>query len=262
MKPTQIGEALQEALDASANAGISFENASRYNGALRHTFERTVTHIEDLARRSRGTLHILEIGSFTGVVSVALKILGHDVTASDMPFVVSDFGVQELLRRYGIPAEAADLSQHPFPSGDARFDLIVFNEVIEHLNFNPIPLLKEFHRILKEDGRVYCATPNLASAKNRWLMLRGRSYINPVQHLIWNLEPGTGMSVGLHWREWSKPELIELYAACGFSLERHAFGLVAPNRSGPLRRIAVSLMYRIAPSLMPNQVAVFRRESR
>lgn len=261
MKPAQIGEVLQEAFDASANAGIGFENAAAYNEELRHTFERTVTGIENLAGRNRGALRILEIGSFTGVVSVALKIMGYDVTASDMPFILDDPGLKHLFDSHGIATLPANLRDYPFPALNNSFDLIVFNEVIEHLNFNPIPLLREFYRILKAEGRVYCATPNLVSAKNRWIMLRGNGYVNPVEHLQWNLNPHSSMSVGLHWREWTKSELIELYDVCGFDLERHAFGLVTPNRSGLIRKTAVSLMYRMMPSLLPNQVAIFRRKS-
>lgn len=251
-----VDVALAKALAASATAGILFENANSYNSELKFTFRRT---LEGIHRLGSG-LRILEIGSFTGVVAVALRLLGHDVTASDMPFVLEDPGVQTLLDSHSIPSLAADLAHHPFPVSDAAFDLIVFNEVLEHLNFNPIPLIREFHRILRCGGRVYCATPNLVAAKNRWLIMSGRSYINPVQCLLWNLDPGTGMSVGLHWREWSKAELVELYSICGFELEHHSFGLVTPNRSSSLRRSAVACMYRLVPSLLPNQVGVFRRK--
>lgn len=253
-----INETLSSALAASAAAGIRFENAASYNRELEFTFRRTLENVHCLG----GTLRILEIGSFTGVVSIALRLLGHEVTASDMPFVMEDPGVKELMQSHVIGTLPANLAEHPLPALDGTFDLIVFNEVLEHLNFNPIPLIRRFHRILAPSGRVYCATPNLLSAKNRWLMLRGHSYINPVQCLIRNLEPGTGMSVGLHWREWSKSELIELYTVCGFELECHSFGLVTPNRSNGLRRTAVASMYRLAPSLLPNQVGMFRRREK
>ncbi len=250
-----ITSALQSAYDDSSAALIQFENSARYNQELRYTFERTVSEVSRLGSE----LRILEIGAFTGVVSVALKRLGHLVTASDMPFVIKDPALESLFAKDDILTLAADLSHMPFPVADASFDLIVFNEVLEHLNFNSIPLLREFHRILTPGGRVYCATPNLLSAKNRWLLLSGHSYINPVKDLLWNLEPGTGMSVGLHWREWSHAELVELFQVAGFDTETHHFGLSTPNCSGPVRKTLVSLMYHLAPSLMPNQVGVFRK---
>ena len=67
------------------------------------------------------------------------------------------------------------------------------------------------------------------------------------------------MSVGLHWREWSREELIELFKCAGFCCEWHKFGLVTPNKSKFPRSIAVQLMYKFFPSLMPNQVSLFNK---
>jgi SAM-dependent methyltransferase len=153
----------------------------------------------------------------------------------------------------------ANLAHSQLPVPDESFDLIVFNEVLEHLNFNPIPLLREFARVLVPGGKVYCATPNLASAKNRWLMMRGKSYINPVRDLVRNLTPNTGMSVGLHWREWSREEFVEVFSVAGLKMVSHRFTLVTPNRSKALRRTMVGLMYRFFPSLLPLQVGVFQK---
>ena len=83
--------------------------------------------------------------------------------------------------------------------------------------------------------------------------------MNPVEHLRWNLIPNSGMSVGLHWREWTKRELVELFADRGFSLHDHYFTQLEPSRSLFPRKQAVSLMYKLFPSLLPAQVAIFRK---
>jgi SAM-dependent methyltransferase len=225
------------------------------NRELGHAFRRRV---EDVAARGRG-LRIMEIGSFTGVVSVALQRLGHRVTASDIHFVLEDKALRSFFDAEGVAVCPANLSHSQLPVPDEIFDLIVFNEVMEHLNLNPIPLLREFARVLAPGGKVYCATPNLAAAKNRWLMLRGKSYINPVTDLVHNLTPNTGMSVGLHWREWTRDELVEVFSVAGLKLSSHRFTLVTPNRSKALRRTMVGLMYRFFPSLLPGQVGVFQK---
>ena len=243
-------------LDSSA-LDLKFESASRYNSALKYTFLRTVSDIVKI----NGNLRILEVGSFTGVVSIALSRLGHDVTASDIDFVINDTAVVDVYGKEGIERCSVNLASGQFPQSDGAFDLIIFNEVLEHLNFNPIPLLKEFNRLLTNGGRVYCATPNLLSAKNVSLILRRKGYLNPVEALVWNLQPGSGMSVGLHWREWAKDELIDLFKVAGFKLESHKFGLTTPNRSRFPRKQLVSLMYKLVPSLMPNQVAIFQKIS-
>jgi SAM-dependent methyltransferase len=249
-------QVLEEALALSNQTEISFENSARYNNSLKATFYRTVQDVDAIGSAAQD---ILEVGAFTGCVSVALAKLGHRVVASDIEFVIENPELKKLLSSQGISTFAADLSNATLPVADNRFDLLVFNEVLEHLNFNPIPLLGEFWRILRPGGRVYCATPNLLSAKNRWRMLRGLGYINPVSDLIMNLQSGTGMSVGLHWREYSKLEMTELFEAAGFVCESHKFGLITPNSSGFPRKQLVAGMYRCFPQLMPNQVGIFQK---
>ena len=41
-----------------------------------------------------------------------------------------------------------------------EFDIIIFTEVMEHLNFNPKPTLKKIHDLLKMNGRLYLSTPD------------------------------------------------------------------------------------------------------
>jgi hypothetical protein len=103
---------------------------------------------------------------------------------------------------------------------------------------------------------VYCATPNLANVHHRINLLRGRGIMNPIEHLVMNLKPGTGMSVGLHWREWTKAEMVQLFAQAGFTLRSHRYGLISANTSGFPRKQLVSAMYALMPSLMPNQVLI------
>ena len=248
-------DAFELAYKKCCGLNLIFENAERYNNALRYTFQRTFDDICRLGNR----LSILEIGSFTGVVSVALKGCGNSVVATDMDFVINDPEIQKLFKEEGIAGHSINLTHGQLPFENDCFDLIVFNEVIEHLNFNSIPLLREFHRVLVKGGRVYCATPNLLSAKNVTRIVSRKGYLNPPSDFVWNLQPGTGMSVGLHWREWSREELIDLFKCVGFGCEWHKFGLVTPNKSKFPRSIAVKLMYKFFPSLMPNQVGLFKK---
>ena len=127
------------------------------------------------------------------------------------------------------------------------------------MNFNPIPLIKEFYRILRPCGLIYLAKPNLVCASNRVLMMKGKSFMNSVEHLRWNLQPETGMAVGLHWREWTKEELIELFSEAGLALRSHSYTLLSPNQSRFPRKQLVKAMYGLLPSLMPGQVAVFKK---
>ena len=56
-------------------------------------------------------------------------------------------------------ARQHDLTQFPYPFEDKFFDLIICSEVLEHM-IDPESILKEMHRLLKDDGKIFLSTPN------------------------------------------------------------------------------------------------------
>jgi SAM-dependent methyltransferase len=52
--------------------------------------------------------------------------------------------------------------------GDARFDIIIFTEIIEHIN-NPLPVLRALWQLLRPGGCLYVTTPNFNSLERRLL---------------------------------------------------------------------------------------------
>jgi SAM-dependent methyltransferase len=250
-----IPSLFKKTYDEGCRLPLQFEDASSYNAKFRFTFERTVQEVNSLGR----SLRILEIGAFTGVVAVTLARLGHEVTGSDVNFVINDSAIAAWFDSEGVKRIAVNLTKDNLPIADASFDVIVFHSVLAHLNVNPIPILREFSRVLAPGGRVYCETPNLLAAKNMFRMIMRRGFLSPVEHMVWNLKPNMGMSVGLMWREYTKEELIGLYEVAGFKLEKHRFVLRVPNLSSFPRKQFVALMYQTMPSLMPSQIAIFQK---
>ena len=244
----------KQAIADVSQVEAAFEDLSLYNQTLGFTHMRTVG---DVARYT-DTNDILEIGFFTGAVSLALARLRYDVTASDIPFVANDNALRAFLEKESITVVPWDLSDQTAPFAAKSFDLIVFTEVIEHLPFNCIPLLREFHRILRPGGRVYCATPNLGYVKTRLKLALGRDIGNPVSHLIAGLTPGTGVSVGLHWREHTKQSLIDLFEAAGFTCESHRYISMDPVESVFPKNVLKSALFKMSPAMLPGQVGVFR----
>jgi len=250
-----VDETFEQVFAESSALKPGFEDAARYNQNFKLTHQRTVEDVDALRSNAR----ILELGAFTGVVAVTLARLGHKVTASDHPFILQDPAISGFFARNGIETCPMNLADIKFPLSDGSFDVVDFHSILSLLNFNPIPLLREFHRLLAPGGYVYCASPNLLAAKNVALMLLRKGYLSPVKHLEWNLREDSALKVGLSWREWTKQEVVELFAASGFELVSHKFGLNTPNRSTFPRKQIVNAVYGAFPSLMPTQIGVFRK---
>lgn len=126
---------------------------------------------------------ILDVGCGDGGLAKLMQdALGAEVYGTD----ISAKGV-EIANKKGIRAKVADLSKE-IPFEDNYFDLIIANELIEHL-VNPDLFLRECNRVLKKDGAILIATPNLSFWLNRLLFLLG---VYPIF-----LEASTERKVGL-----------------------------------------------------------------
>ena len=68
----------------------------------------------------------------------------------------------EICLNKGINISNYELKENKY--GDNMFGCITMWDVIEHL-INPLDELKEIHRILDKDGRLYISTPNLNKSK-------------------------------------------------------------------------------------------------
>lgn len=250
---------IDEVLRQHERLDLSFIDKS-YDQFMRKSYIRTLTDVfaaRDLIGAAARPLRVLEIGAFTGVVSTAMRAEGFDVTAQDMPLFMNDATLRRHFAAIGAEVIAGDLRKTPLPAPDQEFDLIVCCEVIEHLNFNPLPLLRDFRRLLRRGGALYLATPNQANIVKRLALLRGRSIHDPIERLEWQLDPKATFSIGLHWREYTRQEMHELLAICGFTVLQHRYVHYSDrSASAKWRQLAVSAMYRVFPQFLPGQTAL------
>jgi SAM-dependent methyltransferase len=99
----------------------------------------------------------LDIGCAYGTLSVFCCIkLKADMHCTDF---IGEFMRPVLREKYNLHFEIHNIELHPMP-WDGLFDLILMTEVLEHLNFHPLPTLKKIHSILAPGGRFYLTTPD------------------------------------------------------------------------------------------------------
>lgn len=77
------------------------------------------------------------------------------------------------LRSNGVDVGTADLEREPLPFASNSFDVVVCNQVAEHLKEH-FWLVSELARVCKVDGHIVLGTPNLGSWHNRVLLLAGK----------------------------------------------------------------------------------------
>ncbi|NJM07936.1 class I SAM-dependent methyltransferase [Candidatus Gracilibacteria bacterium] len=107
--------------------------------------------------------HVLEVGVTPGQFTQLLVENGYRVSGVDLDPTKR----QALWDRIGVEVRQANLEREPIPFADDSFDAIVFSEVIEHLVYSPLPVLREFRRVLRRGGRAVISTPNELYAKSR-----------------------------------------------------------------------------------------------
>lgn len=232
-----IGDAAGE-YDYLVNACLSYQRTTNDVTAL---FDDT--HFE----ASKQPVKVLEIGAYLGVVSISLARLGFDVTALDIPEFMQNARLRERYDAAGVECLVANLRDYSVPDKADKYDLVIMCETLEHLNFNPVPVLLEINRILKTGGRLYLSLPNLASLVNRVNLLLGKSIHNPVDDFFQQLRDDSNMLVGIHWREYTGSELVELLQSVGLQVDKHYY--FTTHRPS----LIANPVYRLFPSVRPNQ---------
>jgi len=111
---------------------------------------------------------VLEVGCGPGLILAALHRRGWRVFGIERNQAVAEAACRNL----GLEIVATPVEALP---ADARFDLIIMFQVLEHIS-DPVVLLRECARRLAPDGRVIVNVPNFSSwqsrfAGSKWLHL-------------------------------------------------------------------------------------------
>lgn len=133
----------------------------------------------------------------------------HFAATSAQTLSVTDPGTGER-QRLSLGFEHFNVEDASFPFAPASFDVVLLCEVIEHLQSDPVKVLREIKRVLKPGGHLILTTPNVSRLENVARMLAGANIYDPYS--------GYG-PYGRHNREYNRHELALLLKYCGFEVE-------------------------------------------
>jgi 2-polyprenyl-3-methyl-5-hydroxy-6-metoxy-1,4-benzoquinol methylase len=171
---------------------------------------------------------LLDVGCDTGAFigfareNYGMKVVGIDVS----PLAI------EQAKMLGLDARVENIATI---HADPIYDLVVLNDVLEHVN-EPFAVLANIASILRPNGRVYIATPNgdaLIYALGRWL----------------NYLPGTRvilekLFVPYHEFHFSRSGLSQMIRAAGLTIIRHE------TLEFPMDEFGHGLLYKLAMYFM------------
>ena len=252
-----VREVIEEHRSSPVDMLSTGDQTGEYNYLSSHldSYVRTVRDLDQLLGGNKSR-RILEIGSFLGPVSISLRQMGYDVSAVDIPEFHQSDRLRALYSRHCVDYRSANLRHHKLPYDSGAFDAVIICEVIEHFNFNPLPVILEINRILKTGGHIYVGMPNQTFIVNRIRLLQGKSTQGNVEEFFQQLDRDSNMIVGLHWREYTMAETCEMLSRMGFRLERsYFFNEGASLKANPLKALLRAIVYAYPP-FRPYQVAI------
>jgi SAM-dependent methyltransferase len=134
-----------------------------------------------------------------------------------------------------------DLERDEFPYDDGSFDVIIANQVMEHVK-EIFWIFDQISRKLRVGGRFIMGVPNLASLHNRVLLLAGR-------------QPTAIASASAHVRGWTRPDILDFVERCfpgGYAVRGFGgsnFYPFPPIVARPLARLIPTMAWGIFVSL-------------
>ncbi len=123
---------------------------------------------------------------------------------------------RNLFKKFKIHLRRADVAKDKLPYKNNFFDVVMFNNVIEHMQpKNVFPAIKEIHRVLKKGGLLILETPNLFSFIHRIKAVFGIDFGYDLGE-----ENIKRRGYPAHIREYSANELKGMLKRRGFKIEK------------------------------------------
>ena len=175
--------------------------------------------VQEFARRIPPPGSVLDIGAGAGRDLELVKSL-HRAART---LAVESFNTERLKRKVD-DVYSIDIERNPLPLESESVDLIMANQVLEHLK-EIFWVWHEVSRVLKVGGHFLVGVPNITSLHNRLLLLLGK---HPTQ---WK-------SYSAHVRPFSKPDTLKFVRYCfpeGYDLVAFRGSQFYPLPRGPSR---------------------------
>ncbi len=195
-----------------------------------------------VAKNASRIVDVLDIGAGKGE---DLEIVKREIP--DCRIVACEWNMENCKKIESLGAKAfqCDLERDNLPFEDSKFDLIIADQIFEHLK-DIFWVSHEVSRTLTVGGFLYIAVPNLASFHNRVLLLFGH-------------QPTCNYSVGPHVRGYTVADLEKFFS----SGPNKVWELVSVKGANfyPFPKPFSTVLARLFPKAAVGSVLVFKKVS-
>jgi len=255
-QPTGVDDSDSTAAGPATAAAVPWAPGSLRQAFIRmfhRAMEQNLANVDLLLGGRPGGV-LLDLGCDNGANTVRFAAAAGAREAHGLELVESRAAIAA---HRGVHVRVGDLNE-PFPFDDETFDVVVSNQVIEHLH-DTDNFVRETHRVLRRGGFAVVSTENLASWHNIGALVLGwqpfsltnvsETRLGIGNPLALNRGHELALSSWQHTRVFAERGLRELLDAHGFSVvrERGAGYFPLPRRLALAdRRHAAFLTVRAA----------------
>lgn len=191
LNPRVRAEIAMESYSSAVDPTFAAQNAYRIK-----TFSRTLGKLSRLLSiKDPGAIHILDVGSAGGAFVKAAVDFGFQATGVEPSAWLCEQG----RKTHGINLITGTLEGCAF--ANASFSMVTLWDVLEHL-YDPCSVLKECHRVLKEDGCLVVNYPDYGSIACRTLGSKWPFFLN------------------VHLYYFTRSTICQILKKCGFEVLR------------------------------------------
>lgn len=153
---------------------------------------------------------ILDFGAGGADKTCALGLLGYDMHALDDfsdPWHLEGDNWKRIIAfaaEHGVKYHRA-LPGEPWPYEPDSFDMVILDNVIEHLHDSPRGLLEAVRTLIKPGGLLFISVPNAGNLRKRIKVLFGGTNMPRYDYFYWKEGPWRG-----HVREYVKDDVVKL----------------------------------------------------
>jgi len=202
-------------------------------------FNQVIKYLKEIySMKNKKNPKLLDVCSGPLHLSSISSLLGFKVYALDLGDVLNSKRIKQRAKHYNITLNTCNLAKEPIHYRGNSFDVATMFEALEHFNFNPVPIIKEIHRVMRPRGIFVLTTPNLFRLGNKIRILFNKHEDISIEHPV----------VG-HWREYSGKEISKLMELGGFKKYKITYFNYYIPRNNKIVKLLKKIMTFIFPSL-------------